>query len=155
MQHEFFMKEAIKEARKALAAEDVPIGAVVVHNNKIVGRAHNQVELLKDPTAHAEMLAITQAASTLTKEALQEASLYATLEPCVMCAGAMVLARIKEVFYAARDPKAGACGSVFNVVSDERLNHQVKVIHGLMEEEARELLQDFFKKLRIEKGKCL
>ena len=151
MQHEFFMKEAIKEARKALAAEDVPIGAVVVHNNKIVGRAHNQVELLKDPTAHAEMLAITQAASTLTKEALQEASLYATLEPCVMCAGAMVLARIKEVFYAARDPKAGACGSVFNVVSDERLNHQVKVIHGLMEEEARELLQDFFKKLRIEK----
>ncbi len=151
MHHEYFMREALKEARKAFEGEDVPVGAVVVHENKIIGRAHNQVELLKDPTAHAEMLAITQAAATLGSERLQEARLYTTLEPCIMCAGAIVLARIKELFYAAPDPKAGACGSLFDIVNDNRLNHQVKVIHGMMKEESRNLLQEFFKNLRAEK----
>ena len=145
------MKEALKEAKKALEAGDVPVGAVIVHDNKIIGRAHNQVELLKDPTAHAEMLAITQATATLGDERLQEARMYTTLEPCVMCAGAMVLARIKDLFYAAPDPKAGACGSLFDIVNDNRLNHQIKVVHGLMRDEAQELLQEFFRNLRAEK----
>ena len=145
------MKAALKEARKALDAGDVPVGAIIVYENKIIGRAHNQVELLRDPTAHAEMLAITQAAATLGDERLQEARMYTTLEPCIMCAGAIVLARIKELFYATPDPKAGACGSMFDIVNDNRLNHQVKVIHGIMRDEAQELLQEFFQSLRIEK----
>ena len=151
MHHEYFMKEALKEAKKALEAGDVPVGAVIVHDNKIIGRAHNQVELLKDPTAHAEMLAITQATATIGDERLLEARIYTTLEPCVMCAGAMVLARIKDLFYAAPDPKAGACGSLFDIVNDNRLNHQIKVVHGLMRDEAQELLQEFFRNLRAEK----
>ena len=145
------MKQALKEAEKALEGGDVPVGAVIVCENRIIGRAHNQIELLKDPTAHAEMLAITQAASALTSERLREAILYVTLEPCVMCAGALVLARIKALFYAAPDPKAGACGSIYDIVNDERLNHQIKVVHGLLKEESAALLQEFFKKLRAEK----
>ncbi|MBU1863063.1 MAG: tRNA adenosine(34) deaminase TadA [Candidatus Omnitrophica bacterium] len=148
MNHEYFMKEALREARKALDAGDVPVGAIVVIDNKIVGRAHNQVELLKDPTAHAEMLAITQAASMLSSQQLQDAVMYTSLEPCLMCAGALVLSRMKMLFYATPDQKTGACGSVFDVVNDNRLNHQVKVVHGLLKDEAQQLLQDFFKMLR-------
>jgi len=142
------MMEALKEAALAIDHDDVPIGAIVVHAGKIIGRAHNQVELLKDPTAHAEMIAITQAASTVNPKELNEATLYSTLEPCIMCSGAAVLARFKIIFYGAADPKAGGCGSVFDLVDDQRLNHQIKVVHGLFAEESKALLQSFFKKLR-------
>jgi len=153
MEHEYYMREALKEAHKAVEHDDVPVGAVIVYEKKIIGRAHNQIELLKDPTAHAEMLAITQAATVLSSERLQKAVMYTTLEPCPMCAGALVLARINSVFYGASDPKAGACGSVLDVVDDVRLNHQVKVIHGLLAEEAQELLQTFFRTIRERKSK--
>jgi tRNA(adenine34) deaminase len=146
--HEHFMREALKEARAAFKDGDVPVGAIIVQGAKIIARAHNQVELLKDPTAHAEMLAITQATEQLQGTRLEECSMYVTLEPCSMCAGAMVLARLKHLFYAAPDPKTGACGSLYNIVEDDRLNHRVKVIHGLMQDEAKALLQEFFKKLR-------
>lgn len=151
MEHEYYMHQALQEARRAIEHEDVPVGAVIVHGKKIIARAHNQVEMLKDPTAHAEMLAITQAAAALSSERLTEAVLYSTLEPCVMCAGALVLARVKVIYYAAADEKAGACGSVLDVVTDERLNHQVKVVHGLLAEESRALLRDFFKCVRKKK----
>mgnify|MGYP006297554825 CR=1 FL=1 len=142
------MREALKEAARAAEHEDVPVGAVIVQGKKIIARAHNQIELLKDPTAHAEMIAITQAAAALSRERLTEAVMYVTLEPCVMCAGALVLARLQTLFYGTADPKTGACGSVFDIVGDLRLNHQVKVIHGLLQKEAQNLLQDFFQKLR-------
>jgi tRNA(adenine34) deaminase len=151
MNHEHFMREALKEARKSFEEGDVPVGAIIVYDNKIIARAHNQVELLKDPTAHAEILAITQAAAALNAERLYNASLYVTLEPCSMCAGAMVLGRIENVYYAARDQKAGACGSLYTIVDDDRLNHQVKVIHGLLQKEGEELLKEFFRTLRRDK----
>lgn len=144
------MKEALKEAQKALDHSDVPVGAVIVNEKRIIGRAHNQIELLKDPTAHAEMLALTQAAATLGQCRLVDAVLYVTLEPCTMCAGALVLARVKTIFYGAADPKTGACGSLFDIVNDHRMNHQIKVVHGLMQEESQVLLKDFFKKIRKE-----
>ena len=112
------MKEALKEAGKAFDSDEVPVGAVIVHKGMIVARAHNQIRLLKDPTAHAEMIAITQAANHLKSERLLGCSLYATIEPCSMCAGALVLARIKNLFYGADDPKTGACGSVTNIVNN-------------------------------------
>lgn len=152
MEHEYYMNEALKEARQAEESGDVPVGAVIVHKGRIIARAHNQVELLKDPTAHAEMLAITQAAASLERERLDESIMYVTLEPCVMCAGALVLARVGVLFYAAPDPKAGACGSVYDVVADGRLNHKVKVVHGLMRDESQELLQGFFRSLRVKKN---
>jgi len=151
MEHEFYMREALKEARKAMEHADVPVGAVIVQDKKIIGRAHNQIELLKDPTAHAEMLAITQAAASLGQERLLDSVLYVTLEPCTMCTGALVLARVKTIFYGTADPKAGACGSVFDVANDDRLNHQIKVVHGLLQEEAQAVLQDFFRRLREKK----
>jgi tRNA(adenine34) deaminase len=152
MEHEYYMREALKEAQKAPEHDDVPVGAVIVREKKIIARAHNQIELLKDPTAHAEMIAITQAAASLKNERLQETVMYTTLEPCPMCAGALVLARVDIIFYAAADPKAGACGSVLDIVNDPRLNHQVKVIHGLLAAESQELLQRFFRLLRQKKG---
>jgi tRNA(adenine34) deaminase len=109
--HETMMHEALKEARKAFARDEVPVGAVIVHGRDIIARAHNQVELLKDPTAHAEMIAITQATNFLGSKWLQDCTLYVTIEPCSMCAGALVLARLKKVFFGAKDPKTGACGS--------------------------------------------
>lgn len=145
------MKEALKEAQKALRFGDVPIGAVLVHNGHILARAHNQVERLKDPTAHAEMIAITQAASELIHQRLLNTTLYVTLEPCAMCAGAIVLSRIPKMCFAAFDPKAGACGSLFNIVKDDRLNHRVELLSGVLEHESRSLLQEFFQKLRKEK----
>ncbi len=151
MEHEFYMREALKEASKALEHNDVPVGAIIVFDNKIIGRAHNQTELLHDPTAHAEMLAITQATATLGQARLVDAVLYVTLEPCSMCTGALVLARVKTVFYGAPDPKAGACGSVFDLADDERYNHQIKVVHGLMQLESQQMLQEFFQNLRNKK----
>jgi len=148
--HTKFMQEALKEAGKAFAEDEVPVGAVVVYKDKIIARGHNQVELLKDPTAHAEMLAITSAVSYLNTKWLNEAVLYATIEPCSMCAGALVLARIKNLYFGARDPKAGACGSVASIVNHRKLNHRIKIKSGILEEECSSLLKEFFKKKRAE-----
>jgi len=143
------MQEALKEAKSALKEDEVPIGAVVVYKDKIIGRAHNQVERLKDPTAHAEMLAITCATNSLNTKWLNGASLYVTIEPCSMCAGALVLSRVKNLYFGAKDPKAGACSSVVNIVNHKKLNHRINVKGGILEKECSSLLKDFFKKKRI------
>jgi tRNA(adenine34) deaminase len=145
------MQQAIKLAHKAALNHEVPVGAVVVYGGKIMGRGWNQVETKQDSSRHAEMIALTQAAKKLGRWRLTGCTLYVTLEPCAMCAGAMVLARIDRLVYAASDPKAGACGSVFNIVEDTRLNHRIKVERGVMEKEASFLLKDFFKKRRSQK----
>ena len=146
--HEFYMQEALREARKAFDEDEVPVGAVIVHNGLIIARAHNQIKLLKDPTAHAEMIAITQAANHLQNERLIGSSIYVTIEPCSMCAGALVLARIKELFYAADDPRAGACGSAVDIANNKNLNHRVKIEKGILGQESGALLREFFKKKR-------
>ena len=154
---EFFMAEALKEARRAFEKGEVPIGAVVVWRQKIVGRAHNQMETLRDPTAHAEMIAITQAAEAVSegkrdhRGSLEGATLYATMEPCPMCAGALVLAKAKALVYGLKDPKAGACGSLYNIAQDDRLNHRLQIRSGCLENEARLFMQEFFRNLRKEK----
>ncbi|MCM8801250.1 MAG: tRNA adenosine(34) deaminase TadA [Candidatus Omnitrophica bacterium] len=143
-----YMSEAIKEARKALEEDEVPIGCVIVYKGRIVSRGYNQVERLHDPTAHAEMLAITSATLYLNSKWLNECSMYVTIEPCSMCAGALVLARVKDLCFGARDPKAGACGSVLNIVNNKNLNHRIKVKGGILEEQCSDLLKEFFKKKR-------
>ena len=143
-----YMLEAIKEARAAFDEDEVPVGAVVVFQAKIIGRGHNQVERLKDPTAHAEMLALTAATNYLGTKWLNEASLYVTIEPCSMCAGALVLARIKNLYFGVEDPKAGACGSAVNIINNKKLNHRIKVKGGILEQECGFLLTEFFKKKR-------
>ncbi|MDD2703007.1 MAG: tRNA adenosine(34) deaminase TadA [Candidatus Omnitrophica bacterium] len=142
------MREALKEARKAFDEDEVPVGAVIVHQNRIIARAHNQVERLKDPTAHAEMIVITSAANFLGTKWLNESSLYVTIEPCSMCAGALVLARVKEIIYGASDPKTGACGSIVNIAGNKKLNHRIKVFKGVLKDESARLLREFFKKKR-------
>ncbi len=143
-----FMEAAIAEARRAQTNEEVPIGALLVHRDQIVARAHNLRESAQDPTAHAEMLVIRAAAEHLASWRLTDTTLYVTLEPCAMCAGAIVLARIPRVVYGTRDPKAGACGSLWNIVQDSRLNHRVELLSGVLEEECQTLLQNFFRALR-------
>ncbi len=145
---ELFMQEALRQAQKALAADEVPVGAVIVHENKIIARAGNQVEMLKDPTAHAEMIAITQATNYLGAKWLQECALYVTIEPCSMCAGAMVLARLGHLFYGVEDPKTGACGSVVNLVQHHKLNHRIDVQSGIFAAECGGILSEFFQKKR-------
>jgi len=145
------MREALKEAQKALAEDEVPVGAVIVNGGKVIARGHNQVECLKDPTAHAEMLALTSATNFLNTKWLNAAILYVTIEPCSMCAGALVLARIKNICFGAKDLKTGACGSVVNIVNNKRLNHRIKVKSGILEEESAFLLKEFFKKKRGKK----
>lgn len=145
---DIYMEEALKEAAKALDADEVPVGAVIVHDGKIIARAHNQIKLLKDPTAHAEMIAITQASAHLANERLLDTTMYVTVEPCSMCAGALVLARIKRLVYGASDPKTGACGSLMDIVRDKRLNHRVEVVKGIRKEDCASLLQEFFRKKR-------
>ena len=142
------MRLALDEARKALACDEVPVGAIAVFENRVVGRAHNQRELLHDPTAHAEMLAITQAAESLARWRLTGVTLVVTLEPCAMCAGAMVLARIDRLIYGASDPKAGAVESLYQLLDDPRLNHRVPAVGGVLGEECGSLLQDFFRRRR-------
>ncbi|MDD5292219.1 MAG: tRNA adenosine(34) deaminase TadA [Candidatus Omnitrophica bacterium] len=144
----FFMKEALKEAQRAYALDEVPVGAVVVHKNRVIARAHNQVEMLKDPTAHAEMLVLTEACSFLGNKWLLDCSIYVTIEPCSMCAGALVLSRLKKIVYGARDPKAGACGSILNIVNNKKLNHRIEVKRGILEKDCSLLLKDFFLKKR-------
>jgi tRNA(adenine34) deaminase len=143
-----FMQQAIKEAAKAFESEEVPVGAVVVQKNKVIGRAFNQVKLLKDPTAHAEMIAITQACETLKSEHLRSATVYVTLEPCPMCVGAMILARINRLVFGARESKTGACGSRMHLLADAKWNHGFRIEEGLLEFESAALLQEFFKKKR-------
>ena len=138
------MSEALKEAEKAFDADEVPVGAVIVHKGRIIARAHNQIKLLKDPTAHAEMIAITQAASYLGNERLLATTLYVTIEPCLMCAGALILARIDRVCFGAPDPKTGALGSVFDV-NKKKLNHKISVTRGVLEEDCGSLLKEFFR----------
>ena len=147
-EHEKWMTKALQEAKEALREDEVPVGAVVVHQEKIIGRGHNMTERLQDPTAHAEMIALSAAANTLGTWRLEGASLYVTLEPCPMCAGAVVLARIENVFFGAPDPKAGACSSQYNIVQDGRLNHRSNVISGVLRGECEELLKSFFQKVR-------
>lgn len=143
-----FMREALRQASIAFDQDEVPVGAVIVHNEQIIAKAYNQVETLKDPTAHAEMIAITQATNTLSSKWLHECTLYVTIEPCSMCAGAMVLARLKAACYGADDPKTGACGSVFNIVDSSQLNHQVAVRKGMYAQECGALMSEFFQKKR-------
>ena len=149
--HERWMREALKEARLAEAKEEVPIGCVVVHNGAVIGRGHNQTESLQDPTAHAEMIAITAAAASLGSRRLLDCSLYVTLEPCAMCCGAIVLARIPTVIYAARDPKAGAVDTHYSLLHDTRLNHTCTVIRGILADEAGAMLTEFLNSLRQNK----
>ena len=147
-QDEIWMRHALTEAHLALKKGEVPVGAVVVFENKIIGRGHNQVEGLNDPTAHAEIIAIGAASNYLNSWRLSGASLYVTLEPCAMCAGALVLGRIDRLIFGSKDPKAGACGSLYNIVQDIRLNHQLEIIPYIMEKECSQILQVFFEKVR-------
>ena len=144
------MQIAIKEAKIAEENGDVPIGAVIVYQNQIIGRAYNQREQLQDPTAHAEIIALTQAATFLESWRLHGCTMYVTLEPCPMCAGALVLARIDRLVYGCDDPKTGAIKSLYNIVTDERLNHVIDVNSGILAEECSDLLQKFFRRRRIE-----
>ena len=147
-EHERWMREALVEATRALAAGDIPVGAVAVRGGRVVGRGYNRKEAARDPTAHAEMLALQEAARTLDGWRLLDVTLYCTLEPCPMCAGAMVQARLPRLVYAVDDPKAGAAGSVVNLLQHEQLNHRVEVVKGILAEEAQALLQAFFESLR-------
>lgn len=146
--HDIWMQFALKEAEKAYRQNEVPVGAVIVHENRIIGRGYNQIETLGDPTAHAEMIAITAAVTTLGIKWLHDATMYVTLEPCAMCAGAAVLARLDRIVFGARDPKSGACSSLYQIPADQRLNHQAEMIAGVREEECSFLLKNFFQSLR-------
>ena len=141
---EHFMRAALAEARLAEEDDEIPVGAVVVHEGRIIGRGHNQKERLGDPTAHAEMLAITAATAARGDWRLTGCTLYVTLEPCAMCAGAMVLARLDRLVFGAADPKTGACGSVYQLVADPASNHQVAVTRGILEFDCTDILQRFF-----------
>lgn len=146
-----FMREALAEAIAAQALGEVPIGAVIVHAGQIVGRGRNLRETSQDPTTHAEMVAIRQAAVTLGSWRLLDTTLYVTLEPCVMCMGAIILARIPRLVYACRDPRVGAVGSIYDFSVDERFNHRVEVTEGVLGDECSALLSSFFQKLRAQK----
>jgi len=148
---EFYMKEAIKEANKAEAIDEVPIGAVLVMDGKIVARAHNLRETEQNAVAHAELLAIDQACREIGTWRLEESTLYVTLEPCPMCAGAIILSRVKRVVYGAADPKGGCAGTLMNLLEDDRFNHQSEVTSGVLEKECGQLLSDFFRKIRERK----
>lgn len=145
------MKEALKEAENAKDLGEVPIGCIIVKNDEIIGRGHNLTETEKDPTAHAEIIAIRQAAKFLGGWRLPDTTMYVTCEPCAMCAGAIVWARIGKVVIGTMDPKAGAAGSVFNILEEEKLNHHAEVVVGVMADECKALMQDFFRELRTKK----
>jgi tRNA(adenine34) deaminase len=143
-----FMREALRQAQKAYTADEVPVGAVVVREGKIIARAHNQIELLKDATAHAEMLALTQAEAAVGDWRLMDCDLYVTKEPCAMCAGALVHTRIRRVIFGCTDQSAGAAGSVVNLLQLRSLNHQCEITSGVLQKECAAILQDFFRKQR-------
>lgn len=147
-----WMQKAFREAERAYDADEVPVGAVVVKDNQIIGRGHNMVEQLNDPTAHAEIIAITAACDTLGEKWLTDCTLYVTLEPCPMCAGAIVHARLKRLVFGAFDEKAGATSTLYNIVQDDRLNHQVDVVSGLESDRSGSILRDFFRQKRESAG---
>ena len=146
--HECWMEFALKEARTAFSKNEVPVGAVVVHGETLIGKGFNQIEMMNDPTAHAEMIALTAAASSLNSKWLKGCTLYVTLEPCPMCAGAIVLSRIPTVVFGSYDPKMGACGTLYSITDDKRLNHRVHSIGGVLDAQCAELLREFFTKKR-------
>jgi tRNA(adenine34) deaminase len=145
---ESFMREALRQAKKAYDADEVPVGAIVVREGRIIGRASNQVELLKDATAHAEMLALTQAQAAVGDWRLTDCDLYVTKEPCAMCAGALVHVRIRRLIFGCADPRAGAAGSVINLLQIPSLNHECEIAAGILQSECVAILQDFFRKRR-------
>src|SRR5213596_1962631 len=149
---EFFMREALRQAQKAYAAGEVPVGAVVVREGRIIARAHNQVELLKDATAHAEMLALTAAEEGVGDWRLTDCDLYVTKEPCAMCAGALVHTRIRRVIFGCADPAAGAAGSVVNLLQMPGFNHRCEIASGVLQDDCAAILQDFFRKRRDEQS---
>ena len=146
--HDRWMDMALREAGRAYDQDEVPVGAVIIRNNQVIGKGYNQIEQLQDPTAHAEIIAITAAASHLGSRRLDECTMYVTLEPCAMCAGAIVLARIPTLVFASFDPKAGACGTLYNIVEDRRLNHTLHVVSGVCDDKSTQLLKAFFGTLR-------
>ena len=143
-----FMYAALQEAEKAFEESEIPVGAVVVKDGRIIGRGYNQVEKLKDATAHAEMIAITSAANYIKDWRLNKCSIFVTLEPCIMCTGAILASRISELYFASFDPKFGACGSIYNLAQEGKSNHKIKVYSGLMDNESKQLLKKFFSKKR-------
>lgn len=138
------MKYALREAERAFDENEVPVGCVIIHGNRIIAKAHNQIEMLNDPTAHAEMLALTSAFDAIQNKQLKGCSMYVTLEPCTMCAGALVLAKIENIYFGAYDIKSGACGSVLNITNNKSLNHISKVYGGILDKECGMLLKAFF-----------
>jgi tRNA(adenine34) deaminase len=148
-----FMYAALQEAERAYDDDEVPVGAVVVHKNKIVGRGHNQIEKLNDATAHAEMIALTSASNHIKNWRLSECSIYVTLEPCIMCTGALLSSRIDNLYFGASDTKFGACGSVHNLAENSKTNHTIKVFSGILAKESEDLLKSFFAKKRLRSKK--
>lgn len=142
--HEIWMQHAYKEAEKAYEMKEIPIGTVVVFENRIIGKGYNQVETLHDPTAHAEIIAITSAAGYLSSKVLLGCTMYVTLEPCSMCAGAIVLSKMEALYFGAFDNKSGACGSVLNITNNSSLNHSLSVTGGIMHEKCGEIIRSFF-----------
>ncbi|MBE7334912.1 tRNA adenosine(34) deaminase TadA [Staphylococcus haemolyticus] len=151
---EYYMKLAIEEAKKAQKLGEVPIGAIIVKNNEVIASAHNLRETAQLPTAHAEHIAIERASKVVGSWRLEECKLYVTLEPCVMCAGAIVMSRIPKVVYGATDPKGGCSGSLMNLLEESRFNHRAEVIKGVLEQECGDLLRNFFRELRLKKSKA-
>lgn len=151
----YWMRLALREAEKAFEQKEVPIGCLIIHENKIIGRGYNQREMLNDSTAHAEMIAISAACQQMGSWRLEDTAIYVTMEPCTMCAGAIVLSRIPRLIYGIDDPKAGACGTLYNIVQDNRLNHMVEVLGGVLADESRVLIQNFFRKLREDKSEII
>ena len=149
--NDYWMQRAFELAEKAKEQDEVPVGAVIVHENEIIGEGWNQPIFSNDPSAHAEIVALRQAGQTLNNYRLPDATMYVTLEPCAMCAGALVHARLAKLIYAADDPKTGACGSVFNLLQTNELNHKVEIEKGVMEDESRSLIQGFFKEKRVKR----
>jgi tRNA(adenine34) deaminase len=143
-QHEIYLQQALKEAEKAFDKKEIPVGAVIVFDNRVIARAYNQVETLRDPTAHAEIIAITSAASYLNSKVLLGCTMYVTLEPCAMCAGAIVLAKMDALYFGAYDNKSGACGSVLNITNNKSLNHHLSVTGGVLDIKCGEILRSFF-----------
>jgi tRNA(adenine34) deaminase len=152
-QHEYWMDIALREAEISLQRKEVPVGAIVVRDGTIIGKGSNQIEMLQDPTAHAEMIALTAAASSLGNRRLERCAMYVTLEPCPMCAGAIVLSRLPLLVFGAYDPKAGACTSLYTITNDTRLNHKVHTIGGVLEEKCGGILREFFTVRRKDGGK--
>ncbi|MFA5523614.1 MAG: tRNA adenosine(34) deaminase TadA [Tissierellales bacterium] len=145
---EYFMKIAIDEAYKAYSIGEVPVGAIIVNNQKVIAAGHNMREILKDPTAHAEIIAIKKASQVLGGWRLINCTMYVTIEPCAMCAGAIVNSRVERVIIGAKDPKMGACGSVVNIVQNSSFNHRADITWGVMEKQCSEIMKDFFRRLR-------